>query len=94
MERIAVLGAGTMGHGIAQVCAMAGHDVSLADTTEAFARSGADRIRANLDEGVKRGKLTEEAAAACMARITVATSLDVACSRADIVIEAVPEKVG
>jgi 3-hydroxybutyryl-CoA dehydrogenase len=90
--RVAVLGAGTMGHGIAQVCALAGHSVSLSDATEELARRGTDRIRANLDEGVKRGKLDETTAAECMARIDVATSLDAACADADIIIEAVPEK--
>jgi 3-hydroxybutyryl-CoA dehydrogenase len=90
--RVAVLGAGTMGHGIAQVCAQAGYDVSLSDATEHLARQGRERVRANLDEGVRRGKLDAATADACIARIQIATSLEAACSGADIVIEAVPEK--
>jgi 3-hydroxybutyryl-CoA dehydrogenase len=93
MERAAVLGAGTMGHGIAQVCAMAGYDVQLSDATAEFARRGADRIRGNLDEGVKRGKLTEAQVAEHMSRVSVAGSLEEACDGAAVIIEAVPEKV-
>lgn len=92
MAHVAVLGAGTMGHGIAQVCAMAGCDVQLADATEELARQGAQRIRANLQEGVKRGKLPETAIPEHMAHVTVAPSVERACDGAGIVIEAVPEK--
>jgi 3-hydroxybutyryl-CoA dehydrogenase len=93
MAHVAVLGAGTMGHGIAQVCAMAGYTVQLADATEDFARRGADRIRANLDEGVKRGKLASSDVEDHMSRVVVATSIDAACEGAEIIIEAVPEKL-
>ncbi|HSJ10882.1 MAG TPA: 3-hydroxyacyl-CoA dehydrogenase family protein [Longimicrobiales bacterium] len=93
MPSVAVLGAGTMGHGIAQVCAMAGYDVRLADADEESARRGAERIRANLEEGVKRGKLAESAVEEHMSRITVAPTLETACDGAHIIIEAVPEKI-
>ncbi|HUF51920.1 MAG TPA: 3-hydroxyacyl-CoA dehydrogenase family protein [Longimicrobiales bacterium] len=92
MERVAVLGAGTMGHGIAQVCAMAGYVVSLADATEDLARRGLERIRTNLDEGVQRGKLDAAAADTHYGRVQVMPSLDAAAQGADIIIEAVPEK--
>jgi 3-hydroxybutyryl-CoA dehydrogenase len=72
---------------------MAGYDVKLADATEEFARRGADRIRANLDEGVKRGKLETQAVADHMSRIAVSSSIELACAGADTIIEAVPEKV-
>lgn len=91
--KIAVLGAGTMGHGIAQVCAMAGLDVSLADATEDLARRGLDRIRANLDEGVRRGKIAAEAAAVHLERIATAATLEDAVPDRHIIIEAVPERV-
>ena len=91
--RAAVLGAGTMGHGIAQVCAMAGFDVQLADAAEEFARRGAERIRTNLQEGVKRGKLAEADVADHMSRVSVAPTIEAACAGAAIVIEAVPEKL-
>jgi 3-hydroxybutyryl-CoA dehydrogenase len=92
VERVAVIGAGTMGHGIAQVCAMAGHDVTIADATVEFAQQGVTRIRANLDEGVKRGKIAAADAAVHLERIVATGSLGDACRDADIVIEAVPEK--
>ena len=92
-RRVAVLGAGTMGHGIAQVCALAGYDVRLADATEALAGAGRDRIRANLDEGVRRGKLTADAASASLERVVIEPALEAACADSDIIIEAVPERV-
>ena len=93
MPHVAVLGAGTMGHGIAQVCAMAGLEVRLADVSEAVAQRGAERIRANLDEGVKRGKIDARAVDASMSRVNVAATMDDACADADVIIEAVPEKM-
>jgi 3-hydroxybutyryl-CoA dehydrogenase len=92
-QHVAVIGAGTMGHGIAQVCAMAGYDVVLADATAELAQRGLDRIRENLDEGVRRGKLTEADVAAHLSRITVMAPLEAAIEGAHIVIEAVPERL-
>lgn len=93
MQQVAVLGAGTMGHGIAQVCAMAGLAVQLADVSEDAAQRGADRIRANLDEGVRRGKLDAAAVDVHMSRVSVAATMDAACAHADVIVEAVPEKM-
>src|SRR5690606_17187504 len=93
MQHIAVLGAGTMGHGIAQVCAMAGLDVKLADASLDLARRGIDRIRGNLEDGVRRGKLSSDDVDRHLAHVTPADSLEAACADADIVIEAVPEKL-
>lgn len=90
---VAVIGAGTMGHGIAQVCAMAGYGVRLADATQELAQRGIDRIRGNLAEGVRRGKIEQLAADAHVARITPHGSLDDAVSGAGVVIEAVPERM-
>jgi 3-hydroxybutyryl-CoA dehydrogenase len=91
--RVAVIGAGTMGHGIAQVCAMARCDVALADATEDLARRGVDRIRDNLDGGVRRGKVAAAAAAAGLERITTAATLEDAAAGRDVIIEAVPERL-
>ncbi|MFC6726460.1 3-hydroxyacyl-CoA dehydrogenase NAD-binding domain-containing protein, partial [Halobium palmae] len=52
---VCVLGAGTMGHGIAQVSAMAGHDVTLRDVDEGLVESGVANVRENLAGGVERG---------------------------------------
>lgn len=92
IRRIAVLGAGTMGHGIAQVAAMAGFEVALYDTTAALAERGLGRIRANLDDGLARGKVTAEARAETLSRLRPIAELAGAVAAADLVIEAVPEK--
>lgn len=91
MQRIAVIGAGTMGHGIAQVCAMAGYDVCLTDADPSGLQRGLDRVVANLDKGVTRGKLTEPERDATLANLSGTESMEVACDQAWMVVEAVPE---
>jgi 3-hydroxybutyryl-CoA dehydrogenase len=91
--RLAVLGAGTMGHGIAQVGAMAGFDVAIADAAIELAQRGVELIRGNLHEGVRRGKIEDATADACMARITAVGRLEDAVAGSDIIIEAVPERL-
>ncbi len=93
IRRVAVIGAGTMGHGIAHVAAMAGMNVALYDAFEGAAEKGLVKIRENLDKGVARGKVTDEARDAALAHLRVATSLDEAASDADLVIEAVVESL-
>lgn len=93
VQRVAVIGAGTMGHGIAQVAAMAGLSVALVDTTQDVLRAALDRIRGNLDEGVRRGKVDESVRAAALANLHADTSLENAVRDADLVIEAVPERL-
>lgn len=91
MQHIGVLGAGTMGHGIAQVCAMAGYSVRLFDSDPAGLQRGLDKVRSNLDKGVERGKVSPEAAEKAVMHLHGATSLQAAAEGADLVIEAVPE---
>lgn len=88
--RVAVIGAGTMGSGIAQACAVAGHDVVLIDTTaEALSRAQAG-IQNSLERLAKREKISEEDASAALTRVS--TSADYAAvSGAAVVIEAVYE---
>jgi len=93
VQRVAVIGAGTMGHGIAQVAAMAGLSVMLVDTTEDVLRAALARIRSNLDEGVRRGKVDESVREAALANLGTDTSLEKAVRGADLVIEAVPERL-
>ncbi|WP_129115646.1 3-hydroxyacyl-CoA dehydrogenase family protein [Halegenticoccus tardaugens] len=88
---VCVLGAGTMGHGIAQVSAMAGHEVALRDVDEGIVDEGIEAIESNLDGGVERGKVTAEAAREALDRIVGTTDLAAAASDADLVVEAVPE---
>ena len=93
IERVTVLGAGVMGHGIAQVAAMAVHRVILHDPDAAAADRGLARIRANLDKGVSLGKVSEESRAGALDRIALAPSLADACGQADLVVEAAPERM-
>ncbi len=91
--RVAVLGAGTMGHGIAQVVAAAGLPVALYDVTDAAAQAGHARVGRNLDGAVSRGKLEAAAAAATLARVRPTAALAEACDGADLIIEAAPERL-
>ncbi|MGA9399813.1 3-hydroxyacyl-CoA dehydrogenase family protein, partial [Haladaptatus sp.] len=91
--KVGVLGAGTMGHGIAQVTAMAGHDVTLRDIEEEFVKNGIESIEANLQGGVERDKVTEAEKEAALGRISGTTDLEAAVTDADMVVEAVPEKM-
>jgi 3-hydroxybutyryl-CoA dehydrogenase len=88
---VTVLGAGTMGHGIAHVCAMAGHEVSLRDVDRERVEAGVEQVRANLREGVERGKVTEAELEATLDRLSGETDLEAALAGADLVVEAVPE---
>lgn len=90
---VAVLGAGTMGHGIAQVCAAAGCEVRLYDITDAAVASGLGRIKDNLDKGIERGKVTQEERDAVLARLTTTTVIAQAVQDADLVVEAAPESM-
>lgn len=90
---VSVLGAGTMGGGIAQVCAMAGHEVTIRDIEPEFVESGIDSIRETLDEGVEREKVAPEERDAALNRIGGTTDLAAAVAGADLVVEAVPEEM-
>jgi len=90
IQRAFIIGAGLMGHGIAQVSATAGVHVTLADRTEELAESGAARIAANLKRQVEKGKLDPTTASEIIDRISTAEGTDGAAGH-DIVIEAVFE---
>jgi 3-hydroxybutyryl-CoA dehydrogenase len=90
---VAVLGAGTMGAGIAQVCAHAGSSVVLQDITDEFVQKGLARIRDFLQKGVDKGKTTAQQRDEVLSRITTTTDRAGASRNAQMVIEAVPEKL-
>jgi len=90
IERVYVIGAGLMGHGIAQVSAAAGKAVTLADRTGELAEGGLKRIGANLERQVAKGKLEQSAADETLARIGTATGSEDVPGH-DIVIEAIFE---
>ncbi len=93
VNKVAVLGAGTMGHGIAQVFAQAGMEAVLFDvSSEALAR-GLVGVEAMLDKAVSLGKTTQENADETLARIRPSVDLEDAVRGADMVVEAVPEKL-
>ncbi|MDX6331189.1 MAG: 3-hydroxybutyryl-CoA dehydrogenase [Streptomycetaceae bacterium] len=91
-KKLAVIGAGLMGSGIAQVSAQAGYEVVLRDVTDAALARGRGGITASYEKFVSKGKLTAAEAEAALARITTTTDLD-AVADADIVVEAVFEKI-
>ncbi|GAA4683639.1 3-hydroxyacyl-CoA dehydrogenase family protein [Streptomyces chumphonensis] len=91
-RKLAVIGAGLMGSGIAQVSAQAGWNVVLRDVTDEALARGRGGIEASYAKFVAKGKLTAEDAEAALARITTTTELDAAAD-ADVVVEAVFEKL-
>jgi len=92
IKTVAVLGAGTMGNGIAHVFARAGYNVIMRDVEERFLQRGMETIGKNLDREVKKGKLAEADKPAVLARLKPVTDF-AAIAAADFVVEAVPEKI-
>jgi 3-hydroxybutyryl-CoA dehydrogenase len=90
VKRAAVVGAGTMGNGIAHVFAQHGWEVALVDTVPAALEKATATIRTNLDRQVKKGALPADAPGQVLGRISTSTNLDAAAS-ADLVIEAASE---
>lgn len=93
LRTIAVLGAGIMGRGIAYVAALGGYDTVLQDTNREQLEKGANDIGAILEKGIATGKVTESDAIAARKRLRTALTLGEAASAADLVIEAVPERI-
>jgi enoyl-CoA hydratase/3-hydroxyacyl-CoA dehydrogenase len=91
IEKVAVLGAGTMGAGIAQACAQSGLDVRLRDVEQSYLDSAIKRLREPLEERVEQGKTDRQTVDAIFARIQTTTELEEAVGDVDLVIEAVPE---
>ncbi|MGB1954499.1 MAG: 3-hydroxyacyl-CoA dehydrogenase family protein [Candidatus Poseidoniaceae archaeon] len=91
IERVAVIGAGTMGAGIAQVCAQAGWKTALFDAFPDGLERGMQRIDAFWDKGIARGKTTAEQKEAWAANLRAESDMQAAVQYADLVIEAVPE---
>jgi 3-hydroxybutyryl-CoA dehydrogenase len=92
MKQIVVIGAGTMGNGIAHTAAASGFDVTLIDVAEAFLERGMSTISGNLQRGVDKGKLTADEKQQILGRIR-ATSDVASAADADIVIEAIIENL-
>ena len=93
IKTIAVIGAGTMGRGIAHAAALGGYRTVLEDILPNALRRAETEIRANLDKAVEIGKVSVHDANAAFARLEYAGSVDEAARQADLVIEAVPEEL-
>jgi 3-hydroxybutyryl-CoA dehydrogenase len=91
MKNITVVGAGTMGNGIAHVCAQYGYSVTLNDVNHDAIERGLKTITSNLDRQVKKGALTEQQKAKTLGNIATSDSLIEAVRSADVVIEAATE---
>src|SRR6056297_1594726 len=93
IETIAVLGAGNMGHGIAEVAALAGYEVKMRDIKEEFVQNGYDQIEWSLGKLAEKDRIPEEEADAALDRVEALVDMEAAVEDADFVIEAVPEKM-
>jgi 3-hydroxybutyryl-CoA dehydrogenase len=93
IKKIGIIGAGTMGHGIALVCAKAGYDVILHDIKEDYVKKGLASVEKFIDKSVEKGKMTPEDKKNILGRIHGTTKLD-DMKDADLVIEAIVEQVG
>ena len=91
LKNIAVVGAGTMGNGIAHVFAQYGFSVVLHDVKQEFVDRGLNAIKSNLDRQIKKGTVTENQKEETLSRISTTLDLEPACRNAHIVIEAATE---
>jgi 3-hydroxybutyryl-CoA dehydrogenase len=93
VRRVAVVGAGIMGHGIAQTLAVGGYRVTLNDLNDGILATAMERVRCNLDLFVANGFITVEQSQAAMGRMETNSNLESAAGDVDIVIEAVKEDI-
>ena len=93
MKQIAVLGAGTMGHGIAHAAIAGGYQTRMYDVTDAAVDRGRSAIEQIVRKGVELGKTSAADADAMLGRLAVTIDLAAALGGADVVIEAAPEKI-
>jgi 3-hydroxybutyryl-CoA dehydrogenase len=93
IRRVAIVGAGTMGHGIAYVALAAGYEVALADADRDALLAAHGRIAHSFTVAIERKKLSPADRDAALARLTTHPALELAATDADLVIEAVPERI-
>jgi 3-hydroxybutyryl-CoA dehydrogenase len=93
VRTVAVIGAGTMGHGIAHVAVVMGAQVRLYDALAGAAQAGIAKIAKNLAKGVELGKVSAADRDAALARLQAQEDLGTVCTGADCVIEAIPERI-
>ena len=93
VQRVTVLGAGNMGHGIAEVAALAGYDVALRDIEEELVREGYDQIEWSLGKLAEKDRIGDDEAEAALDRVETFVDLEDSLADADVVVEVVPEKM-
>ena len=93
MKHISVIGAGTMGNGIAHTFAMKAYEVKLIDISQEALEKAMATIAKNLDRMIQKERITEEDKSACLANISCLTDLSEGVSKADLVVEAATERV-
>ncbi len=93
IKKVAVVGAGAMGHGIGQVAAMAGFEVTLRDVNDELLTGAMEKIKWSLNKLVEKNRIAEEDAKKTADRIKLVVPLEEAVKNADYVIEAIPEKL-
>src|SRR5436190_22670739 len=92
IETVGVLGCGLMGAGIAQTCAAAGYRTIVRDVSDALVQKGLARVRAHLDGGVEKGKITSEARESTLRNLSWVTDLE-AIGTCDVILEAIVENL-
>jgi 3-hydroxybutyryl-CoA dehydrogenase len=93
VHAIAVVGAGVMGRGIAQVAAQSGFDTTLVDVSAEILGGALAAIKSSLKKGVEKGKITDDAMIGALSRLDLDDQLERGVASADLVIEAVPERI-
>ncbi len=93
IKRIAVLGSGIMGHGIAQVSATAGYEVFMRDVEEPFLEKAVANVEKSLNRMVKAGKISQKELPLILSRVRTTTDLQKAVEEADLVVEAITENL-
>src|SRR6056297_4013157 len=93
VQRVTVLGAGNMGHGIAEVAALAGYDVSIRDINEELVGNGYDQIEWSLGKLAEKDRIGDDEADAALDRVEAYVDLEASLADADVVVEVVPEKM-
>lgn len=93
IQKTAVIGSGVMGHGIAQLLVMTGHDVIMVDVSDELLQRGVEKIKWSLEKFVEKKRIRREDADAALARISTTTSYEQAAKDIDLAIEAVFESI-
>ena len=91
VQKVAVIGSGLMGRGIAHVAALGGFETVMVDVSENILQTALGNIRSEMEKGVSLGKLAADAKDQALARLVIETDMEKAARDADLVIEAIPE---